>query len=167
MDGSQARARQSYDAIEEPLTEKTEDDNTLAQPSFPDQSPKATHLSALLPSCYPSSAMCEETTNNCGGHGHCFRKHSSKDSSSAGDCFACKCVKTVLARYEDGRPKKTIQWGGPACDKKDVSTPFFILAFLTILVIVFTAGGIRLLYGIGSEDLPSVLGAGVAVKAPK
>lgn len=166
-DSAKVQARDIHDLTEQPLSGKPGDDIAPPKPSSPGSSPKATHLPSLFPACYPSNAMCEETTNRCSGHGHCFRKHASKDGSSTVDCFACKCTKTVLTRYEDGRPKKTIQWGGPACDKKDVSTPFFILVSLTVLVIVFVTGGIRLLYGIGSEDLPSVLGAGVAVKGQK
>ena len=57
---------------------------------------------------------------------------------------------------------KTVHWGGPACQKKDVSMPFFLLAGLTIGLIAVVAWGIGLLISIGQEDLPSVIGAGVA-----
>lgn len=123
--------------------------------------------STIMPLCYTSNSTCDEITQGCSGHGYCYRKSSSKNSVANKDCFACKCVKTVVSRYPDGRPKKTIQWGGPACQKKDVSTPFFIFTILTVLIGLAIVGGIRLLFNMGQEELPSVLSAGVAAKAQK
>lgn len=57
---------------------------------------------------------------------------------------------------------KTTQWGGPSCRKKDVSVPFFLLAGLAIALAAIISWGVGLLYSIGQEDLPSVIGAGVA-----
>ncbi|KAI5307339.1 hypothetical protein KEM56_006935 [Ascosphaera pollenicola] len=123
--------------------------------------------STIMPLCYASNSTCNDVTQNCSGHGYCYQKSSSKNSVGNKDCFACKCLKTVVSRYADGRPKKTIQWGGPACQKKDVSTPFFIFTILTIIVVLAITGGVRLLFRMGQEELPSVLSAGVAAKAQK
>ena len=53
-------------------------------------------------------------------------------------------------------------WGGAACQKKDVSAPFFLLAGLTIALVGVVSWGIGLLMSVGQEELPSVIGAGVA-----
>lgn len=58
---------------------------------------------------------------------------------------------------------KTVQWGGATCHKEDVSTPFFLLAGITILAVVAISSGIRMLFGVGQEELPSVIGAGVGI----
>ena len=55
-----------------------------------------------------------------------------------------------------------MQWGGPACQKKDVSTPFWLLAGITIFLVSVVSWGIGLLVSIGQEELPGVIGAGVA-----
>ena len=57
---------------------------------------------------------------------------------------------------------KTTQWGGPACQKKDVSVPFFLLAGFTIAILATVTWAVGLLFSVGQEKLPSVIGAGVA-----
>ncbi|EEQ88860.1 uncharacterized protein BDCG_03980 [Blastomyces dermatitidis ER-3] len=121
--------------------------------------------STMMPVCYSSNETCTEATNNCSGHGSCYRKFASKENAK-GDCFACKCHRTVVRTNDDGTVK-TVQWGGAACQKKDVSIPFFIIASLTILMVIAVTGGIRLLFSVGMEELPSVIGAGVAVPKPQ
>ncbi|EEH17792.1 hypothetical protein PABG_00355 [Paracoccidioides brasiliensis Pb03] len=117
--------------------------------------------SAMMPFCYNDNRTCTEATNSCSGHGSCYRKFGSKEGSK-GDCYACKCGRTVVRTNQDGSVK-TVQWGGPACQKKDVSIPFYSIAGISILVVFSIAGGIRMLFSVGMEELPSVLGAGVAV----
>ncbi|KAI5286222.1 hypothetical protein KEM52_002097, partial [Ascosphaera acerosa] len=138
------------------------------------------HLpSTLMPVCYASNDTCNERTRGCSGHGACYRKGGSKssgkgkgkgkgkDSVVEQSCFACRCEPTVLERYPDGRPKKTVHWGGPACQKKDVSSPFFIFVALSALLALGVVGAVRLLFGMGQEELPSVLSAGVAARPQK
>ncbi|KAL1850799.1 hypothetical protein Plec18170_006633 [Paecilomyces lecythidis] len=115
--------------------------------------------STLMPVCYLSESACVESTNNCSGHGQCYRKYGSKDESSRGDCYACKCVETK-EKNKDGSVR-TVQWGGPACQKKDVSTPFFLLAGITVGIVFAVASGIGMLFSVGQQELPSVIGAGV------
>ncbi|EEH37214.2 hypothetical protein PAAG_07770 [Paracoccidioides lutzii Pb01] len=117
--------------------------------------------STMMPFCYTDNRTCTEVTNSCSGHGYCYRKFGSKEGSK-GDCYACKCGRTVIRTNQDGSVK-TVQWGGPACQKKDVSIPFYIIAGISILMVLSIAGGIKMLFSVGMEELPSVIGAGVAV----
>lgn len=57
---------------------------------------------------------------------------------------------------------KTTQWAGPACQKKDISTPFWLLGGTTVALVFAVGWGMSLLYAMGSEELPSVIGAGVS-----
>lgn len=57
---------------------------------------------------------------------------------------------------------KTAEWDSVASQKVDVSTSFFILAGISLLLLTVISWGITLLFGIGQEELPSVLSAGVA-----
>jgi hypothetical protein len=114
----------------------------------------------VLPLCQPSQEKCISATNNCSGHGIPYRKPGDPSAPSAKECWTCKCDNTVR-RDKDGKVIKTTQWGGPSCQKKDVSVPFFLLAGLTLALVAIVGWGIGLLYSIGQEDLPSVIGAGV------
>ena len=102
-------------------------------------------------------AACTNTTNACSGHGKCYQAHN--------NCFRCKCAATVLRQYENGG-KKTIQWGGGACEKKDVSVPFILFASIGVAGVTLVAGAIGMLYGMGSVELPKVLSAGVGGARP-
>ena len=143
---------------EEPLSSPS----TASSPSFPEVVPFQASTSPLphgvLPICYSTLQSCIATTNNCSGHGTAYKKY--KKFSDEIDCFACKCSKTVLTD-DEGRVK-TVYWGGPACQKKDISVPFFLLAGLSIALIGAVTWGIGLMASIGQEELPSVIGAGVA-----
>ena len=127
------------------------------QPSQP-QTLKASSL-PLAPLCYSVEGDCLSSTGNCSGHGSCYNKISAPESSAGGDCWLCGCQPTVV-KNEKGQ-NKTTAWGGPACSKKDVSAPFFLLAGFTIVMVATLSWGIGLLYSIGEEELPSVIGAGV------
>ena len=87
------------------------------------------------------------------GHGECHKAYNK--------CFKCKCTSTVVRVNDDGS-KKTVQWGGNACEKKDVSVPFILFATFGVVFTMLIAGAISMLFGMGSEALPSVLSAGVA-----
>lgn len=114
----------------------------------------------ILPVCQSSLEKLIDATNNCSGHGLPYlKRNGTLDKTS--DCYACKCRKTILSRGE-GKGVKTIEWAGPACSKKDVSIPFWLLAGISIGLVAAVSWGIGLLFNIGQEDLPSVIGAGVA-----
>lgn len=111
----------------------------------------------ILPVCQPSLEKLVDATNNCSGHGVPYLKHNSTSDS----CFVCQCRKTIVSRG-DGKGVKTIEWAGPACSKKDVSVPFWLLAGISIAMVATVSWGIGLLFSIGQEELPGVIGAGVA-----
>ncbi|KAL8645879.1 MAG: hypothetical protein Q9210_006467 [Variospora velana] len=110
----------------------------------------------ILPFCQPSLEKLFDATHNCSGHGVPYLKHNSTEVS----CYVCQCQKTIIHR--DGGGVKTIEWSGPGCSKKDVSVPFWLLAGITIAMVATVSWGIGLLFSIGQEELPSVIGAGVA-----
>lgn len=104
----------------------------------------ADYLSTLMPVCHSTNDTCTSTTNACSGHGVCYLKSAGvKDN----DCYACKCDS---------------EWGGPACQKVDISTQFFLIGTVSVLAILAVGGGIGLLFSVGQEELPSVISAGVS-----
>ena len=115
--------------------------------------------SSLAPVCYSSNSSCAESTNNCSGHGSCYLKYGSGDETAPNNCYACKCRPTVL-QNSDGTVQK-VQWGGPTCQKKDISPPFFLIAGVSFLVILIVSSAIGMLFNIGQSKLPSVIGAGL------
>ena len=122
-----------------------------AQPSIPFA---AKSLASKIPSCFTSKSACENATNSCSGHGSCSASLVNKK------CFQCKCQSTVVRTNPDGSVQRW-SWGGLACEKKDISVPFWLFATFGVAMTSLIAGGIGLLYGMGSEELPSVLSAGV------
>ncbi|ETN44410.1 uncharacterized protein HMPREF1541_10590 [Cyphellophora europaea CBS 101466] len=106
-----------------------------------------------IPACFTSLASCSNTTNSCSGHGDCFEARPK--------CFRCKCGTTVVREDSEGR-KKTVQWGGGACEKKDVSVPFVLFASFAVVIAALIAGVIGMMASMGAQKLPSVLSAGVA-----
>lgn len=65
-----------------------------------------------------------------------------------------------MVRKTDGTTQK-IQWGGPACQKKDISSPFFLIAGVSVLAILMVGSAVGMLFSMGQEELPSVISAGV------
>ena len=134
-----------------------------ASPSQP-QTLKASSLPrGPFPVCYSSAERCNDVTAKCSGHGECYEKYterSSEEDSSTTSCWACMCG-TSTRTNSDGT-KKTTVWAGTACQKKDVASSFWLLAGFTIAALATVSWGIGLMFSIGQEDLPSVIGAGVA-----
>ncbi|KAJ5915343.1 hypothetical protein N7466_011276 [Penicillium verhagenii] len=115
--------------------------------------------SNLAPVCYASNSTCTETTNNCSGHGYCYLKYGSGSDATAGNCYACRCQQTMV-RKKDGTTQK-VQWGGPACQKKDISSPFLLIAGVSVFAVIMVSTAIGMLFSMGQQELPSVIGAGV------
>ncbi|KAJ5173979.1 uncharacterized protein N7500_001910 [Penicillium coprophilum] len=115
--------------------------------------------STLAPVCHASNSSCVESTNDCSGHGSCYRKYGSGVEGSVGNCYACRCKETVV-QNSDGTTKK-IRWGGAACQKRDISSPFFLVGGISLLAIVLAGSAIGMLFSMGSQELPSVISAGV------
>lgn len=115
--------------------------------------------SALALVCHASEASCKEATNNCSGHGLCYRKSGSGDGTTVGDCYACRCQQTTI-KNKDGTIQK-VQWAGSACQKRDISSPFFLIAGVTVIGTVAISTAVGLLFKIGQDELPGVISAGV------
>lgn len=119
-----------------------------------------TPLRGILPACYTTQSHCETATRNCTGHGSCSKKYRDPDSGSGGiDCFSCSCTSTVV---ENANGKKTTKWGGPACQKKDISIEFWLIALFTVGLVGLVSFAVGTVWEMGSEELPSVIGAGVS-----
>lgn len=111
-------------------------------------------IRTLLPACFDSNDTCIKRTNSCSNHGTCYAKSST--------CFACRCGSTIVRQDTDGTNKKTVYWGGSACEKKDVSVPFLLFAGFGIFMSAIVVGAVGMMFSMGAEELPSVIGAGVA-----
>ena len=114
-----------------------------------------------LPTCYPSKASCESSTDNCTGHGLCLLRSSTKDADKVNECYGCMCTIPEVRTNADGS-KKTTYFGGAACHKKDVVMPFWLILGTTLILVFVISWGLGLLYSMGNEELPSVIGAGVS-----
>jgi hypothetical protein len=126
-------------------------------------------ITGIPPLCHSSLDACISSTNNCSGHGACYKKYgNAKDVGDAkGSCFTCGCVPTNLTiSYDEGRKQGwTIEyWGGAACQKRDVSGPFWLIAIFSVVMVGLVGWAIGLMYSIGEEKLPGVIGAGVSSK---
>lgn len=140
---------------ESPLDLPISDLNTETAPIVfaSKNSSNTTHpLPRVIPQFFASLDTCVNTTNSCSGHGSCVKAH--------GSSYKCKCERTLVRSYPDGT-SKTTQWGGNACEKKDVSVEFILFATFGVFFTAMVAGGIGMLFSMGSQELPSVIGAGV------
>jgi hypothetical protein len=112
---------------------------------------------ASIHGCFNSEDACSTATRNCSGHGQCQDKYANPDGSkSKTQCFTCHCLSTVS---ESG---SLTHWAGGACSKKDISVPFWLFAGFTLAMVGIVSMAIGMLYSIGEEKLPGVIGAGVA-----
>ena len=119
----------------------------------------------ILPRCFQSESACEKATNGCSGHGKCSVLHKGeKGSNGRTACYGCVCKPTVVDRGDTGmeQHKQTTYWAGPACQKQDVTVPFWLFALSGVVFAFLISGSIGLLFSVGSEELPSVIGAGVS-----
>ncbi|KAI2638465.1 hypothetical protein GGS21DRAFT_488548 [Xylaria nigripes] len=113
---------------------------------------------STVPNCFASQSACESATNSCSGHGTCVNRWAGENTANT--CFFCHCEKTIDTDAE-GR-KHVSHWGGGMCQKRDVSTPFWLFAGVTITLVATVAFSIGLLFSVGEEKLPGVIGAGVS-----
>ncbi|KIS70145.1 uncharacterized protein UMAG_05217 [Mycosarcoma maydis] len=100
----------------------------------------------LAGTCFTSQSSLETATNNCSGHGKAV-----KTNKGGKPCYRCQCKPT-----EQRKGKKTY-WAGAACEKKDVSTEFVLLASSVLLLGLIALGSVYFLYAQGSSDLPGTL----------
>ncbi len=112
--------------------------------------------------CYSSHESCTEKTNSCSGHGKCYKKRGEVGKNA---CFACGCTaqkETFLFGPQNKTGVRITYWGGAACQKKDVSSPFWLIGGFTVVLVGLISWGIGMMYSIGEEKLPGVIGAGVS-----
>lgn len=118
-----------------------------------------TTVRRILPPFFYSLESCQKTTLNCSGHGECKLLHKAQTKRNT-DRYGCVCSPTVVKLGKDGR--KATYWGGPACQKKDISTPFWLFVGVGVGLAFLISTIIGMMYSIGTEELPSVIGAGVS-----
>lgn len=111
-----------------------------------------------VPSCFASQNACETATSSCSGHGLCVDRWGNDGTADA--CFFCYCSSTVEKDAKD--VAHVYYWGGATCQKRDVSTPFWLFAGVGITLAATVAFSIGLLFSVGEEKLPGVIGAGVS-----
>jgi hypothetical protein len=120
--------------------------------------PHAQASLSLGPVCYASNSSCNDATDTCSGHGACYEK--------SGGCYTCLCHDTYV-KTASGAERK-IRWGGTACQKRDISTPFFLIMGVTVAVLLAVISAIAMIFGLGNDELPGVISAGVGtVRAQK
>lgn len=101
--------------------------------------------------CFSSEEACQASTSNCNSHGVCSKVKSK--------CWSCLCSPTF-----DKKKSKTTRWAGVDCGKKQISSEANLLLWTGVALLVLIAGGIKLLYEVGTESLPGVLDAATSVK---
>jgi hypothetical protein len=119
-----------------------------------------TPLAGNLPSCFSTQTACESSTRNCTGHGKCYKKFTDTSVSEKSSCWTCHCSATP-SKSSEGKTITTY-WGGPACQKKDISFQFWILALFSVAMVFLIGFAVGEVWGMGNEELPSVIGAGVS-----
>ncbi|KAF7550118.1 hypothetical protein G7046_g8122 [Stylonectria norvegica] len=117
---------------------------------------------ASVPACFTSLDSCSQGTGNCTGHGSCVNKYANMDGSEGKEvCYTCHCLATV------SKQGSVTHWAGHSCSRQDISVQFWLFAgfFLAIISVLYLAIG--MLYGVGEEKLPGVIGAGVSPRTSK
>lgn len=111
--------------------------------------------------CFSSFNSCVSSTSNCTGHGTCVDKYAVPGQGS-GDkqCFVCSCLSTKA--HPDKENSQHVHWGGAYCQKIDVSSPFWLLFGTSLILVGLVTGCIVMLFSVGEEKLPGVIGAGVS-----
>lgn len=142
--------------------------------SFSKSKSAAASSNTPIPACFTSYDACMSGTSDCSGHGECAAKwtgsSSSKSKSKSASaraedggrdaCYTCRCLHTT---EKDSRGRDSLfRWGGAACQKIDVSTPFWLFAGVTLALVGTVAFSISLLFSVGEQKLPGVIGAGVS-----
>lgn len=151
---SQLNRRQAEDATTE----------AQSQPE-PETTPNTSeYVRGVAPLCYTSLKSCTSSTNSCSGHGKCYKK--SNGTEAAAPCFACQCEPQYETHTVEGKETSTYisYWGGGACQKEDISGPFWLITIFTVVLVVIVGWAIGMMYSIGEEKLPGVIGAGVSSK---
>ncbi|TQN71453.1 putative endoplasmic reticulum membrane protein [Colletotrichum shisoi] len=151
---------------EEVMTETDEHDQPApttpgqtTAPTTPAQStaPFPGHIErGTIKSCHVTEDACIKATGNCSDHGACKNKYATPNGEDQGTCFACQCLGTI------SKSGSITHWGGRACQKVDVSVPFWLFVGFGVAMVGILTFAIGLLFSVGEEKLPGVIGAGVS-----
>ncbi|PNY28282.1 endoplasmic reticulum membrane protein [Tolypocladium capitatum] len=110
-----------------------------------------------IAACFNSKASCISATGNCSEHGACLNKYANPDGTDGKEaCYACHCLST---RSKSG---SLTHWAGPSCAKSDISVAFWLFAGFTLAMVGILWLAISMLFNVGEEKLPGVIGAGVS-----
>jgi len=120
------------------------------QSPLPPQAPAPQLPIGSVSTCHSTAEICANVTSACSGRGQCMEA-----SKSGRTCFICACSATI---DEKGRKDN---WAGEACERKDISGPFVLLAGTVVGLLVVVVGSVGLLYGVGEQKLPSTLTGGI------
>ncbi|KAF9579743.1 hypothetical protein BGW38_003877 [Lunasporangiospora selenospora] len=106
---------------------------------YNDQQQQASRQKRALPvssqtHCYETAVDCENATNKCSQHGACIL-------STAANCYHCKCSKV-----------NTTQYGGPQCDKIDISIQFHLFFWLGLGLVMAVVLAVGLILQMGSQS---------------
>ncbi|KYK57473.1 hypothetical protein DCS_04483 [Drechmeria coniospora] len=128
--------------------------STSAVPEKPIAFPSKMPIAA----CFNSKKSCMIATGNCSSHGSCLDRYASaeEDGKKKEACFACHCLST---KSESG---KVTHWAGPSCAKADISVAFWLFVGFTVAMVGIVWLAIVMLFNVGEEPLPGVIGAGVS-----
>ncbi|KAG7293687.1 hypothetical protein NEMBOFW57_003743 [Staphylotrichum longicolle] len=118
-----------------------------ARPGSSTPAAAAARRSKPLPQCFQSANSCMTQTNSCPATAASKRQQRQRDH---------------VSRRELLRGRKTVHWGGNMCQKEDISVPFWLIAGFTITIVGAVSFAIGLLFSVGEEQLPGVIGAGVS-----
>jgi len=108
-----------------------------------------------IPACFETLDSCNAATANCSSRGDCRNRWSRGEEDEGGSgkaCFACHC--------KVGH--NGVHYGGAVCDLFDVSTPFWLFTGSAVALLFLLATAVRMLFAVGEEKLPGILGAGVS-----
>ncbi|KAL8297609.1 hypothetical protein RB597_007303 [Gaeumannomyces tritici] len=155
-DASDLRRRQFETVLGEKLPKKSDDFHSSS--GSPHLAAGGAAPNRRIPSCFTSLSACKNATAGCSGHGECLNKFTGTNASvSKGEpvCFSCRCLPT-----KEGNTRAF--WGGKMCQKRDISTPFWLITLLTVALIGMVSMAIGMLFTVGEEKLPGVIGAGVS-----
>jgi hypothetical protein len=122
-----------------------------------DKHPVFVASSSKIPACFTTEDACTTGTRNCTGHGVCRNKWAKADGSDAKEvCYMCHCMSTAT------NSSGVTHWAGATCSKVDVSVPFWLFAGVTLAMIGVVTMAVGMLFSVGEEKLPGVIGAGVS-----
>ncbi|KNC99012.1 uncharacterized protein SPPG_05962 [Spizellomyces punctatus DAOM BR117] len=97
--------------------------------------------------CPTTVAECISTFSNCTNHGTCGQRNGSS-------CFVCQCGNQYTDDAGQPRPgfSGPVKWTGDACQYQDITVPFQIIFWTSLVLIITIIFVVGLLSSVGSVD---------------